>query len=159
MTTFRVLQYLAAHYNWELDVTDSDTHFLQGDLKETIFLEQPQGYVTPELGSQVWRLHRPVYGLKQFPREWHNKLKSSLLPLRFTPFACDLSLFIPPCASGFFLLVYVHAMILAANNGEELNSFETLLQKQIFIKVLGELTHYPGMEVVRDRQARTITLT
>ena len=159
MTTARVLLHIAASEDMHIHAMDVSSAFLQGDLQETVYLEPPKGVPLPHTVGQVWLLKRPVYGLKQAPREWHIKFKSILKSLGFSPSFSDPSLFLKPTSSGFHILVYVDDMILAAHDLRELEDFKKELSQLLKMKDLGELTHYLGMEVIRDREKRTITLT
>ncbi|CAI7883879.1 unnamed protein product [Closterium sp. NIES-54] len=72
MTTLRVLLHVAAQRDYELHSLDFSTAFLQGSLHEEIWLRRPPGFTGSfPLGTQ-WSLRRPVYGLRQAPREWHD---------------------------------------------------------------------------------------
>ena len=122
-------------------------------------MERPEGFPDPPPGDTVWRLRRPVYGLRQAPRQWHAKLRQTLLAMGFTPSHSDPSLFIRHTPSGLFILVYVDDMTLVSDDLEALTAFKQQLQAQFAMKDLGELTHYLGMDITRDRQARTITIS
>ncbi|CAI7832028.1 unnamed protein product [Closterium sp. NIES-53] len=92
------------------------TAFLQGDLHELIFMERPKGFHAPHDPSTVWKLLRPVYGIKQAPREWHAKLSSTLRELGFRPSRAASSLFLRTTPSPFYILVYVDDMLLATSH-------------------------------------------
>ena len=57
------------------------TTFLNGFLKENIYMEQPLGFVSPFHPNRVYKLHRALYGLKQPPQAWFERLPSKLLSL------------------------------------------------------------------------------
>ncbi|CAI7778307.1 unnamed protein product [Closterium sp. NIES-53] len=94
MTTLRVLLHVAAQRDCELHSLDFSTDFLQGSLHQAIWLRRPPGFtgLFPE-GTQ-WSLQRPVYGLRQAPREWHDTLRTTLAALGFAPSTVDPSLFL-----------------------------------------------------------------
>ncbi|CAI7778767.1 unnamed protein product, partial [Closterium sp. NIES-53] len=87
MTTLRVLLHVATHHDYELHSLDFSTAFLQGSLHEEIYLR------------------RPVYGLRQAPRKWHDTLAA----LGFALATADPSLFLRTDTSlpPFYVLVYV----------------------------------------------------
>ncbi|GJU51181.1 retrovirus-related pol polyprotein from transposon TNT 1-94 [Tanacetum coccineum] len=58
--------------------------FLNGPLKEEVYVNQPEGFINPEFPDQVYRLKKAIYGLKQAPREWYDKLSSFLVEHGFT---------------------------------------------------------------------------
>ncbi|CAI7845882.1 unnamed protein product [Closterium sp. NIES-53] len=139
-----------------MDVT---TAFLQGDLHELIFMERPKGFHAPHDPSTVWKLLRPVYGLRQAPREWHAKLSSTLRELGFRPSRAASSLFLRTAPSPFYILVYVDDMLLAADTDAEMQEVKDELQRRLACKDLGEVRNYLGMEITRDLKAKTISLS
>ncbi|CAI7879713.1 unnamed protein product [Closterium sp. NIES-53] len=109
MTTLRVLLHVAAQRDYELHSLDFSTAFLQGSLHEEIWLRRPPGFSgSLPLGTQ-WSLRRPVYSLRQAPREWHDTLRTTLAALGFAPSTADPSLFLRTDTSlpPFYILVYV----------------------------------------------------
>ncbi|GJS20988.1 putative ribonuclease H-like domain-containing protein [Tanacetum coccineum] len=74
----------AAHKNFPYFQMDIKTTFLNGPLKEEVFVRQPDGFVDPEFPNHVYRLKKALYGLKQAPRAWYNKLSSFLIEHHFT---------------------------------------------------------------------------
>ncbi|CAI7744761.1 unnamed protein product [Closterium sp. NIES-53] len=76
MTTLRVLLDIAAQRDYELHSLDFSTAFLQGSLHEEIWLRRPPGFTGSFPPGTQWSLRRPVYGLRQAPREWHDTLRS-----------------------------------------------------------------------------------
>ncbi|CAI7783445.1 unnamed protein product, partial [Closterium sp. NIES-54] len=159
MTTLRVLLHIAAQRDYELHSLDFSTAFLQGRLHEEIWLRRPPGFTgTFPTGTQ-WSLRRPVYGLRQSPREWHDTLRSTLRDLRFRPSSADPSLFVRAGSTPFFILVYVDELVFATPDRAALAEVKSELQKRHTCTDLGELQRYLGLQITRDRAARTITLT
>ncbi|CAI7881688.1 unnamed protein product [Closterium sp. NIES-54] len=94
MTTLRVLLHVAAHRDYELHSLDFSTAFLQGSLHEEIWLRRPLGFTGTFPPGTQWSLRRPVYSLRQAPREWHDTLRTTLAALGFAPSTADPSLFL-----------------------------------------------------------------
>ncbi|CAI7837608.1 unnamed protein product [Closterium sp. NIES-54] len=94
MTTLRVLVHVADHRDYELHSLDFSTAFLQGSLHEEIWLRRPPGFTGSFPPGTQWSLRRPVYGLRQAPREWHDTLRTTLAALGFAPSTADPSLFL-----------------------------------------------------------------
>ncbi|GJS77381.1 retrovirus-related pol polyprotein from transposon TNT 1-94 [Tanacetum coccineum] len=63
---------------------DVKTAFLNGPLKEEVFVSQPDGFVDPDFPNHVYRLKKALYGLKQAPRSWYDKISSFLIEHHFT---------------------------------------------------------------------------
>ncbi|CAI7799610.1 unnamed protein product, partial [Closterium sp. NIES-53] len=122
MTTLRVLLHVAAQRDYELHSLDFSTAFLQGSLHEEIWLRRPPGFTGSFPAGTQWSLRRPVYGLRQAPREWHDTLKTTLGARGFAPSTADPSLFLHTDATlpPFYVLVYVDDLVFATADTEAL---------------------------------------
>ncbi|CAI7910419.1 unnamed protein product, partial [Closterium sp. NIES-54] len=147
--------------NIELHSLDFSTAFLQGSLQEEIWLRRPPGFSGSFPPGTQWSLQRPVYGLRQAPREWHNTPRTTLAALGFAPSTADPSLFLRTNTTLllFYVLVYVDDLVFATADTEALAHVKHELQKRHTCTDLGELTSYLGLRITRDRAQRTITLT
>ncbi|CAI7872511.1 unnamed protein product [Closterium sp. NIES-53] len=161
MTTLRVLLHVAAQRDYELHSLYFSTAFLQGSLHEEIWLRRPPGFTGSFPPGTQWSLRRPVYGLRQAPREWHDTLKTTLAALGFAPSTADPSLFLRTDTSlpPFYILVYVDDLVFATTETAGLAHVKSKLQKRHTCIDLGELRSYLGLQITRDRARRTITLT
>ncbi|CAI7890949.1 unnamed protein product, partial [Closterium sp. NIES-54] len=161
MTTLRVLLHVAAHRDYELYSLDFSTAFLQGSLHEEIWLRRPPSFSVSFPSGTQWSLRRPVYGLRQAPREWHDTLRTTLAALGFAPSTADPSLFLHNDTSlqPFYILVYVDDLVFATGDTAGLAYVKSELQKRHMCTDLGELRSYLGLQITRDRAQRTITLT
>ncbi|CAI7836551.1 unnamed protein product [Closterium sp. NIES-53] len=161
MTTLWVLLHVAAQRDYELHSLDFSTAFLQGSLHEEIWLRRPPGFTGSFPPGTQWSLRRPVYGLRQAPREWHDTLRTTLAALGFSSSTADPSLFLRTDTSlpPFYILVYVDDLVFATADTEALAHVKSELQKRHTCTDLGELTSYLGLQITRDRACRTITLT
>ncbi|CAI7909538.1 unnamed protein product [Closterium sp. NIES-54] len=161
MTTLQLLLHIAAQRDYELHSLDFSTAFLHGSLHEEIWLRRPPGFTGSFPAGTQWSLRRPLYGLRQAPREWHDTLRTTLAAVGFAPSTADPSLFLrtdttmPP----FYVLVYVDDLVFATADTEALAHVKSELQKRHTCTDLGELTSYLGLRITRDRAQRTITLT
>ncbi|CAI7926778.1 unnamed protein product, partial [Closterium sp. NIES-53] len=153
MTNLWVLLHVAAQRDYELHSLDFSTAFLQGSLHEEIWLRRPPGFAGSFPPNTQWSLRRPVYGLRQAPREWHDTLRTTLAALGFAPSTADPSLFLrtdtalPP----FYVLVYVDDLVFATADTAGLAHVKSELQKRHTCTDLGELRSYLGLQITRDR--------
>ncbi|CAI7815519.1 unnamed protein product [Closterium sp. NIES-54] len=161
MTTLRVLLHIAAQCDYELPSVDFSTAFLQGSLHEEIWLRRPPGFTGSFPAGTHWSLRRPVYGLRQAPREWHDTLRTTLAGLGFAPSTADPSLFLrtDTLLLPFYILVYVDDLVFATADTAGLAHVKSELQKRHTCTDLGEMRSYLGLQITRDRARRTITLT
>ncbi|CAI7873015.1 unnamed protein product, partial [Closterium sp. NIES-53] len=132
MTTLRVLLHVAAQRDYELHSLDFSTAFLQGSLHEEIWLRRPPGFTGSFPPGTQWSLRRPVYGLRQAPREWHDTLRTTLAALGFAPSTADPSLFLRTDTSlaPFYVLVYVDDLVFATADTAGLAHVKSELQKR-----------------------------
>ncbi|CAI7748316.1 unnamed protein product [Closterium sp. NIES-53] len=160
MTTLQVLLHVAAQRDYELHSLDFSTAFLQGSLHEEIWLRRPPGFTGSFHAGTQWSLQRPVYGLCQAPREWHDTLKTTLAALGFAPSTADPTLFLRTDTSlpPFFVLMYVDDLVFATADTEAPTLVKSELQNRHTCTDLGELRSYLGLHITRDRARRTITL-
>ena len=77
MNSIHLTLAIAATQGWVVHQMDVKSAFLNGDLHEEIYMEQPQGFVQDS--TMVCRLQKSIYGLKQAPRAWYAKMDSFLL--------------------------------------------------------------------------------
>ncbi|CAI7791563.1 unnamed protein product [Closterium sp. NIES-54] len=148
---------LGAQRDYELHSLDFSTAFLYGSLHEEIWLHHLPGFTGTFLPDTQWSLRRPVYGLRQVPCEWYDKLCTTLAALGFHPLSTDPSLFVRSGPTPFFVLVYVDDLVFATVDRAALTEVKSKLQKRDVCTDLGELLRILGFRTTRDRDARTIT--
>ncbi|CAI7889148.1 unnamed protein product [Closterium sp. NIES-53] len=149
MTTLRVLLHVAAQRDYELHSLDFSTAFLQGSLHEEIWLRRPPGFTGSFPPGTQWSLRRPVYGLRQAPREWHDTLRTTLAALGFAPSTADPSLFLRTDTSlpQFYILVYLDDLVFATADTAGLAHMKSELQKRHTCTDPGELRSYLGLQI------------
>nr|GEY48625.1 retrovirus-related Pol polyprotein from transposon TNT 1-94 [Tanacetum cinerariifolium] len=74
----------AAHKSFPIYQIDVKMAFLNGPLKEEVYVAQPDGFVDPHHPEKVYRLRKGLYGLKQAPRAWYDELSKFLTSKGFT---------------------------------------------------------------------------
>nr|GEX95902.1 retrovirus-related Pol polyprotein from transposon TNT 1-94 [Tanacetum cinerariifolium] len=93
----------AAHKNMVVYQMDVKTAFLNGNLREEVYVSQPDGFVDQDNPNYVYKLKKALYGLKQASRAWYDMLSSFLISQDFSKGSVDLTLFI--CMNGNDLLL------------------------------------------------------
>jgi hypothetical protein len=78
MTTIRVLLSLAASYGLLVHQMDVKIAFLNGELDEENYVEQPDVFVVKGQENKVFKLLKSLYGLNQAPKQWHEKFDTTL---------------------------------------------------------------------------------
>nr|GFB04213.1 retrovirus-related Pol polyprotein from transposon TNT 1-94 [Tanacetum cinerariifolium] len=94
LEAIRIFLAYAAHKNMVVYQMDVETAFLNGNLREEVYVSQPDGFVDQDNPNHVYKLKKALYGLKQAPRAWYDMLSSFLITLDFSKGSVDLTLFI-----------------------------------------------------------------
>ena len=79
MESIRILKAIVAQEEWELHHLDVKTTFLNGEIKEDIYISQPEGFEIKGKEDHILKLRKALYGLKQAPRAWNSKLNEVLM--------------------------------------------------------------------------------
>nr|GEU65381.1 hypothetical protein [Tanacetum cinerariifolium] len=80
----RIFIAYAAHKSFPIYQMDVKIEFLNGPLKEEVYVAQTEGFVDPDHQEKVYRLRKALYGLKQAPRAWYDELSKFLTSKGFT---------------------------------------------------------------------------
>ena len=158
-TTLRTLLGMVASQDLELHQLDIKTAFLNGELEETIYMQQPRGY---EEGSTntVCLLKKSLYGLRQAPRAWHTRLKQELEHMGFTASEADPGLYTAHFKhTSIYLLVYVDDILIAAKTQEAIDHVKARLTDACDVRDLGPAKYFLGMSLDRDRKSQTLKIT
>ncbi|GJU66090.1 retrovirus-related pol polyprotein from transposon TNT 1-94, partial [Tanacetum coccineum] len=94
LEAIRIFLAFAAHMNMVVYQMDVKTAFLNGNLREEVYVSQPDGFVDPDNPNHVYKLKKALYGLKQAPRAWYDMLSSFLISQDFSKGSVDPTLFI-----------------------------------------------------------------
>ncbi|WVZ84953.1 hypothetical protein U9M48_031919 [Paspalum notatum var. saurae] len=138
MTIVRALLAMASF----LDVKNA---FLNGELREEVYMQPPPGYSVPE--GMVCRLRRSLYGLKQAPRAWFQRFVSVVTAAGFSADAHDPALFVHTSSRGRTLLLYVDDMIITRDDPQFIAFVKARLSEQFLMSDLGPLRYFLGIEI------------
>ncbi|GJS10321.1 retrovirus-related pol polyprotein from transposon TNT 1-94 [Tanacetum coccineum] len=94
LDAIRIFLAYAAHMNMIIYQMDVKTTFLNGILREEVYVSQPDGFVDQDNLNHVYKLKKALYGLKQAPRAWYDLLSKFLLSQEFSKGTVDPTLFI-----------------------------------------------------------------
>ncbi|KAK8915915.1 hypothetical protein KSP39_PZI023039 [Platanthera zijinensis] len=118
-------------------------------IRETVYMEQPPGYVA-QGDSQVCKLRKAIYGLKQSLRAWFDKFNEVISVVGFARNAADHSLFIRKTSAGLVILtVYVDDILLTGDDREGVNMTKKHLLQHFVTKDMRSLKYFLGVEIFR----------
>ena len=102
LEAIRILIAFVAHMNFKLFQMDVKTAFLNGYLKEDVYVEQPPGFENSDLPNHVFKLDKALYGVQQAPRAWYERLSSFLLENGYKRGSVDKTLFLKDKGTDLF---------------------------------------------------------
>ncbi|KAA0041243.1 gag/pol protein [Cucumis melo var. makuwa] len=76
--SIRILLSITTFYDYEIWQMDVKTAFLNDNLEESIFMSQPEGFITQGQEQKVCKLNRSIYGLKQASRSWNIRFDTAI---------------------------------------------------------------------------------
>ena len=136
---------------------DVKTAFLNGDLDEEIYMEQPEGFVLPGNENKVCKLVKSLYGLKQAPKQWHDKFDSIILSDGFkhnSADKCIYSKFTNNCVV--IICLYVDDLLIFGTNMKGISDTKNYLASQFKMKDLGEVDTILGIKVKKHSEGYSL---
>jgi len=116
-STLKTLIALAVELDLTIEHMDVKTAFLNGDLLETIYMTQPEGFVRENKDHLVCKLNKAIYGLKQALRMWYDKITTTLISLNFKQLDCESCVFvIKDDRTLIIIFLHVDDLLLFSNN-------------------------------------------
>ena len=129
------------------------TAFLNGDLKENIYMAQPKGFVMEGKERMGCRLKKSIYGLKQASRLWYLKFDSTIRKFGFQENIEDNCVYVKfKNGKYIFLILYMDDILLASSDVNLLLETKKFLSSNFDMKDLGEASFVLGIEIHRDRR-------
>lgn len=144
--TVRVVLSFGVMNKMDITTFDVKTAFLNGDLEEDIWMEEPEGFASSN-GTMVCHLKKSLYGLKQAPRSWKKKLSSVLHQFGLQATRSDPCLYVSK-DSSLILACYVDDGLVLSKNPVERDRFLEALKRKFKITV-GDTSSFVGLQIVR----------
>nr|GEX12049.1 retrovirus-related Pol polyprotein from transposon TNT 1-94 [Tanacetum cinerariifolium] len=127
---------------------DVKTTFLNGPLKEEVYVVQPDGFVDPDHPEKVYSLRKALYGLKEAPWAWYDELSKFLTSKGFTKGTIDPTLFTMRYEEDILLVqIYVDDIIFGSTNPKYSKHFEKLMHSRFEMSLMGEMKFFLGLQI------------
>lgn len=164
LSSLRVILAYATRYDWPIDVFDFNSAFLNGELdpSDELYMEQPPGFeVTSDKGRpMVLRLRKALYGLKQGGRTWYETICKMLKEEKFVRTEADQAVFVMRQGPHQLVLaIHVDDCTMAGTSQPLIDDYRERFNRRYSLTNLGPINWLLGIEVVRNRTARTIALS
>ncbi|GJW99030.1 retrovirus-related pol polyprotein from transposon TNT 1-94 [Tanacetum coccineum] len=138
----------AAHKSFPIYQMDVKTAFLNGPLKEEVYVNQPEGFIDPHHPDKIYRLTKALYGLKQAPRAWYDELSNFLVSKGFSKGSIDPTMFITKYGEDILLVqIYVDDIIFGSTNPKLSKRFENLMHNKFVMSMTGELKFFLRIQI------------
>jgi hypothetical protein len=136
---------------------DVKSAFLNGELQEQVYVEQPPGFVLRGHENKILHLVKALYGLRQAPRAWYAKLDSSLIELGFQRSTSEHAVYLRGVGDHRLVVgVYVDDLVITGANGDDITTFKEEMKAKFQMSDLGLLHYYLGLEVTQSEAGITI---
>jgi hypothetical protein len=151
LTTIRVLLSLAASHGLLVHQMDVKTAFLNGELEEEIYMEQPDGFVVDGQEGKVCKLLKSLYGLKQAPKQWHEKFERTLTAEGFVVNEADKCVYYRHGGGeGVILCLYVDDILIFGTSLTVIKEVKEFLSRCFEMKDLGVADVILNIKLLKD---------
>jgi hypothetical protein len=153
LESIRILLAYATYHGFKLYQMDVKSAFLNGPIKEEVYVEQPPGFEDSEYPNHVYKLSKVLYGLKQAPRDF-------LITNGFKVGKADPTLFTKTIANDLFVCqIYVDDIIFGSTNKSTCEEFSRIMIQKFEMSMMGELKYYLGFQVKQLQEGTFISQT
>jgi hypothetical protein len=145
LESIRMLLVYVTHHGFKLYQMDIKSAFLNGPIKEEVFVEQPPSFESEGYPNHVYKLYKALYGLKQEPRAWYECLSDFLIKNSFMIGKADSTLFTRKMGKDLFICqIYVDDLIFGSTNKSFCDEFSKIMMDRFEMSMMGVLTFLLG---------------
>jgi hypothetical protein len=139
LESIQILLAYAAHHSFKLFQMDVKSAFLNGPIKEEVYVKQPSGFEDDRYPNHVYKLSKALYGLKQALRAWYECLRDFLISNAFKVGKADPTLFTKTCNGDLFVCqIYVNDIIFGSTNQKSCEEFSRVMMQKFEMSMMGE---------------------
>jgi hypothetical protein len=140
LESIRILLAYATYHGFKLYQMDVKSAFLNGPIKEEVYVEQPLGFEDSEYPNYVYKLSKALYGLNQAPRAWYECLRDFLITNGFKVGKANPTLFTKTIAKDLFVCqIYVDDTIFGSTNKSTCEEFSRIMIQKFEMSIVGGL--------------------
>jgi hypothetical protein len=156
LESIRILLAYATYHGFKLYQMDVKSAFLNGPIKEEVYVEQPPVFEDSEYPNHVYKLSKALYGLKQAPRAWYECLRDFLITNGFKVEKVDPTLFTKTIAKDLFVC---HDIIFGSTNKSTCEEFSRIMIQKFEMSMMGELKYFLGFQIKQLQEGTFICQT
>jgi hypothetical protein len=148
LESIHILLAYATYHGFKHYQMDVKSAFLNGPIKEEVYVEQPPGFEDSQYSNHVYKLSKALYGLKQDPRAWYECLRDFLITNGFKVGKVDSTLFTKTVAKDLFVCqIYVDDIIFGSTNKSTCEEFNRIMIQKFEMSMMGELKYFLGFQI------------
>jgi hypothetical protein len=160
LESIRILLAYATYHGFKLYQMDVKSDFLNGPIKEEVYVEQPLGFEDSEYPNHVYKPSKALYGLKQAPRAWYECLRDFLITNGFKVGKADPTLFTKTIANDLFVCqICVDDIIFGSTNKTTREEFSRIMIQKFEMSMMGEFKYFLGFQVKQLQEGTFISQT
>lgn len=151
IASFRLIICFANQFNLLVHHMDVKTAFLNGELKEEIYMKVPEGINNQN--NYVCKLNKALYGLKQAARCWFEVFEKSLKEKGFQNSSVDRCIYVlnnGDVLKNIYVVLYVDDLVIACAEIETMNNFKRYLMSRFEMSDLKEIKLFLGIKISRN---------
>jgi hypothetical protein len=158
--SIHILLAYATYHGFKLYQMDVKSAFLNGPIKEEVYVEQPPDFEDNEYPNHVYKLSKALYGLKQAPRAWYECLRDFLITNGFKDGKADPILFTKTIAKNLFICqIYVDDIIFGSTNKSSCEEFSRIMIQKFKMSMMEELKYFFGFQIKQLQEGTFISQT
>jgi hypothetical protein len=148
LESIRILLAYATYHGFKLYQMDVKSAFVDGPIKDEVYVEQPPCFEDNEYPNHVYKHSKALYGLKQAPRAWYECLRDFVIANGFKVGKVDPTLFTKTIAKDLFVCqIYVDDIIFGSTNKSTCEEFSRIMIQKFEMSMMGELKYFLGFQV------------
>jgi hypothetical protein len=158
--SIHILLAYTTHHDFKIYQMDVKSAFLNGPIKEKVYVQQALGFEDEEYPNYVYKLHKMLYGLKQAPRAWYECLRDFLIENGFRIGKADFTLFTRKMGKDLFVCqIYVDDIIFGSTNATFYEEFSKIMTNRFEMSMMGELKYFLGFQIKQLEDGTLISQT
>ncbi|GJY94992.1 zinc finger, CCHC-type containing protein, partial [Tanacetum coccineum] len=157
--TIRLLIAMASIHNLIIHQMDVKIAFLNGELDEEVYMNQPQGFIMPGNENKVCKLIKSLYGLKQTPKQWHQKFDEVVLSNGYLLNQADKYVYskFDETGKGVIICLYVDDMLIFGTDQVQVDLTKEFLSSRFSMKDMGEADVIFGIRIKHESNGIAIS--
>jgi hypothetical protein len=153
LEAIRMFLAFSSYRKFKVYQMDVKSAFLNGNLEEEVYIEQPEGFQLTKKGDYVCKLNKSLYGLKQAPRAWYARLDSFLQKQGLKRGSADNNLYCKLDGNNMIIVeVYVDDIIFGSDDERMSKDFSRMMQREFEMPLFGELNFFLRLQIIQSKR-------